>query len=136
MSRTHEQHFSELNPAFTPHADWNEHYFDAIVGNPEYYLRWLVDGSERVGFILFGLENHRFLPRKTGMIYEMYVAPAHRRKGIARICAKQAMAEMRSFSPSKIQLETVEGNAKANALWESMGFRQVSQRFVLQDEKS
>ena len=130
------QHFSELNPGFAPQPDWVEHYFDTILANPEYYLRWLMQGNERAGFILFGLENHRFLPRKTGMIYEVYVAPAFRRKGIARLCAEQAIAEMRSFSPSKIQLETMEGNAKATALWESMGFRKVSQRFVLQEDRA
>ena len=130
------QHFSELNPGFAPQPDWVEQYFDTVLANPEYYLRWLMHGNERAGFILFGLENHRFLPRKTGMIYEVYVAPAYRRKGIARLCAKQAIAEMRSFNPSKIQLETIEGNAKANALWESMGFRRVSQRFVLQEDRA
>jgi ribosomal protein S18 acetylase RimI-like enzyme len=93
----------------------------------------MMSGRERAGFMLYGIENHRFLPRTTGMIYEVYVAPQHRRKGIARICARQAIAELRSFCPSKLQLETVEGNEKANSLWQSMGFRRVSERFVLQD---
>ena len=127
------QHFSELNPEFTPHVDWSDCYFETIQSTPSYCLRWMMDGNERAGFILFGIEPHRFLPRQTGMIYEVYVAPAHRRKGIARLCARQAIAEMRAFCPSKLQLETVDGNEKANALWQSMGFRRVSERFVLQD---
>lgn len=127
------QHFSELNPEFRAHPDWTEHYFDTIQSNSGYFLRWIMSGNERAGFILFGIEKHRFLPRQTGMIYELYVTPAQRRKGIARLCARQAIAELRSFSPSKIQLETVEGNEKANALWQSMGFRRVAERFVLQD---
>lgn len=127
------QHFSELNPEFTPHVDWTDRYFETIQSTPSYCLRWMMDGSERAGFILFGIEPHRFLPRQTGMIYEVYVAPAHRRKGIARLCALQAITEMRAFCPSKLQLETVDGNEKANALWQSMGFRRVSERFVLQD---
>ena len=127
------QHFSELNPAFVPDSDWTNHYFENLQSNPNYCLRWMMSGRERAGFMLYGIENHRFLPRTTGMIYEVYVAPQHRRKGIARICARQAIAELRSFCPSKLQLETVEGNEKANSLWQSMGFRRVSERFVLQD---
>jgi UDP-2,4-diacetamido-2,4,6-trideoxy-beta-L-altropyranose hydrolase len=127
------QHFSELNPEFTPHPDWTQDYFASIQSNSAHYLRWIMRASERAGFILFGIEKHRFLPRQTGMIYELYVAPAHRRKGVARRCARQAIAELRSFNPSKIQLETVEGNAKANALWRSMGFSRVAERYVLQE---
>lgn len=127
------KHFSELNPDFTPHADWNGRYFENIQTNSNYFLRWMMKGNERAGFILFGIEKHRFLPRETGMIYEVYVAPEHRRNGIARICAAQAITELRAFCPSKIQLETVDGNEKANALWRSMGFQGVSERFVLQD---
>ena len=127
------QHFSELNPTFVPDSDWTNHYFENLQSNPNYCLRWMMSGGERAGFMLYGVENHRFLPRTTAMIYEVYVAPQHRRKGIARICARQAIAELRSFCPSKLQLETVEGNERANALWQSMGFRRVSERFVLQD---
>ena len=127
------QYFSELDAAFTPHEDWKQHYFESIQSSPEHFLRWLVDGDQRAGFILFGVERHRFLPRDTGMIYDLYVAPEHRKKGIARWCAQRALAELRSLSPTKIQLETMQGNGTANALWTSLGFRKVAERFVLRE---
>ncbi len=127
------QYFSELNPAFTPHADWREHYFENIQDSPDHFLRWIMDGTERAGFILFGVERHRFLPRETGVIYDLYVAPEYRKKGIAHRCAGQAIAELRSLGPRKIQLETVEGNGNARALWSSLGFEKVADRFVLQE---
>jgi len=105
----------------------------ATRGDDEVYRHIAMDGTERAGFILFGMERHRFLPRETGVIYDLYVAPEYRKKGIAHRCAGQAIAELRSLGPRKIQLETVEGNGNARALWSSLGFEKVADRFVLQE---
>jgi ribosomal protein S18 acetylase RimI-like enzyme len=124
-------HFSELNSSFAPEEDWKQNYFETIQANPQVFLRWIMSNGERAGFILYGLENHRFLPRKTGAVYELYIVPPFRRRGIARACAEEAIRELWTFAPSKIQLEVVEGNAGAAALWRSLGFRKVTERFVL-----
>jgi ribosomal protein S18 acetylase RimI-like enzyme len=125
------KHFSELNPSFVPQYDWKEHYFATIMANPQYFLRWIVCDEKRAGFILFGLEKHRFLPRMTGMIYEVYILPEFRRRGIATVCATEAIRELQAHAPSKIQLEVVEGRVAAAALWESLGFQKVTGRYVL-----
>ncbi|HEY4905387.1 MAG TPA: UDP-2,4-diacetamido-2,4,6-trideoxy-beta-L-altropyranose hydrolase [Candidatus Sulfotelmatobacter sp.] len=124
-------HFSELNPSFTPHDDWKRHYFETIHANPQFFLRWILCDGERAGFVLFGIEKHKFLPRKTGAVYELYVVPAFRRRGVASACAQQAIKELWALGPSKIQLEVAEGNDRAAALWRSLQFRKVSARFVL-----
>jgi UDP-2,4-diacetamido-2,4,6-trideoxy-beta-L-altropyranose hydrolase len=126
-----EQHFRELNRDFTPDQDWQDYYFDNIQKDCKYSLQWIVADGQRAGFILFGSEMHRFLPRKTGVILELFVVPEQRRRGIARVIAEQAICEMQKSCPSKIQLEVVEGNAAAVKLWKSMGFRKVTDRFVL-----
>jgi ribosomal protein S18 acetylase RimI-like enzyme len=126
-----EQHFRELNPTFTPARDWNDSYFENIKENPKYSLRWIVVDGQHVGFIIFGVEEHRFLPRKSGAIYELYVIPERRKKGIARACAEQVIEELQQFSISKIQLEVTEGNLAASELWRSLGFRKVTERLVL-----
>ncbi len=125
------RHFSELNAAFVPQDDWKEHYFANILANPQYFLRWVLCDEKRVGFILFGLENHRFLPRITGVIYELYVLPEFRRHGIAKTCALEAIRELSAHAPSKIQLEVVQGLVAASALWKSIGFQKVTDRYVL-----
>jgi UDP-2,4-diacetamido-2,4,6-trideoxy-beta-L-altropyranose hydrolase len=126
-----EQHFRELNREFTPDQDWRDYYFDNVQKDPKYSLQWIIADGQHAGFILFGSEKHRFLPRKTGVILELYVIPEQRRRGIARVIAEQAIGEMRKACPSKIQLEVVEGNTAAVKLWKSMGFRKVTDRFVL-----
>src|SRR5262249_37570214 len=128
-------HFRELNPAFTPHADWKENYFGNITENPCLFLRWVQVDGQRAGFILFGIESHRFLPRQAGAIYELYIEPGFRRSGVARNCASAAIRELQSHSPSKVQLEIMEGNTAAQKLWASLGFEKKSERWVLKDLK-
>jgi UDP-2,4-diacetamido-2,4,6-trideoxy-beta-L-altropyranose hydrolase len=125
------KHFRELNPAFRPDADWQGSYFENIQKREGCSLRWIVNDNERVGFILFGVEAHRFLPRKTGAIWELYIVPEKRRMGLAKSCAQSVIAELWKMSPSKIQLEVVDGNERAVALWESLGFQKAAARFVL-----
>jgi ribosomal protein S18 acetylase RimI-like enzyme len=126
-----EEHFRELNPRFTPAQDWKASYFDSILGNRSCSLRWVVADGRRVGFVLYGIEEHRFLPRKTGAIYELYIIPDQRRKGIARACAESVIQELWKAFPSQIQLEVVDGNRAAAELWRSLGFQKASERLVL-----
>jgi len=129
-----EENFRELNASFVPHADWVETFFDNILDNRDKILSWLLLDGEKIGFILFGLESHPFLPRKNGVVYELYVVPKHRRKGIARDAAKMAIAEMKLLRPSKIQLEVAVGNKKAAELWKSLGFKRATERYILGTE--
>lgn len=130
-----ERHFLSLNPNFKAEEDWRQCYFENILANQRLSLQWIVVDGNRAGFILFGIEAHRFLPRWTGMIYELYVEPEFRRRGIAQAVAREAIFEMKSMSTAKIQLEVAEGNTAASALWNSLGFRKVSERYVLAESK-
>jgi ribosomal protein S18 acetylase RimI-like enzyme len=130
------RHFRELNPDFVPQEDWKQHYFDRIQGNPRLSLRWVLADGHPAGFILFGTEDHAFLPRRSGIVYELYIAPEFRRRGIARACAQQAIDELQSQAPSKVQLEIMENNRGAAALWSSLGFEKVSERWVLRKSRT
>jgi UDP-2,4-diacetamido-2,4,6-trideoxy-beta-L-altropyranose hydrolase len=133
--RMAEQHFRGLNPAFSPQEDWTQHYFSRLLASPRMLARWIMVGSRRAGFALYGVEDHRFLPRLTGMIYEVFVLPEFRRMGVARTSARLAIDELQRLSPTKIQLEVMEGNDGAVALWRSLGFEKVAARFVMKKTK-
>jgi len=126
------KHFKELNPNFVPFDDWKAHYFESIQSNESIALRWITVKKKRVGFILFGVEKHRFLPRKIGAIYELYVVPKYRRRGIGRTCAGQVIDELQALRVSRIQLEVTKKNGKAASLWRQLGFEKVSERFVFE----
>ena len=125
--------FQDLNPAFVPHDDWKQHYFSGILGNPDFHLEWIQEAGTKAGFILYGIEKHRFLPRKNGAIYELYVAPEFRNHGLAKQAATQAIQVLRQQSP-KIHLEVMDGNPSAAALWKSLGFKKTTERYVLAGE--
>jgi ribosomal protein S18 acetylase RimI-like enzyme len=129
--RMAQSHFRELNPLFVPHKDWKAEYFERIARNPDFRLRWIMTGRVRAGFMLYGLEGHRFLPRTTACIYELYIVPKLRRKGLARVAAEKAILELQASAASKVQLEIMEGNRAAASLWRSLGFQKVSERWVL-----
>jgi len=126
-----ERHFRELDPNFIPAQDWKLHYFNGILGNSRLSLRWVVARGRHAGFILFGIEKHFVLPRQSGVVYELYIAPEFRRQGIARACALQAIGELQRHNPSKVQLEIMENNRAGVALWASLGFGKTSERWVL-----
>jgi len=125
------QHFCELNPNFLPEEDWKNSYFETILANPDNRLRWIELGAAKVGFILFGLESHRFLPRRRGVIFELYVRPDHRRQGAALAAATKAIAELKSAGLPNVQLEVMSGNRGAVTFWKSLGFEQATERYVL-----
>jgi UDP-2,4-diacetamido-2,4,6-trideoxy-beta-L-altropyranose hydrolase len=129
-----ERHFRELDPDFIPAEDWKLKYFENILSKKCLSLCWVLARGCRVGFVLFGIEEHVVLPRRTGVIYELYVLPEFRRKGIARASALQAIQELQRHSPSKVQLEIMENNRGAAALWASVGFQKVAERWVLRKE--
>ena len=128
-------HFSELDSGFVPAEDWKAAYFETILANPQFFLRWIFCDTQRAGFILFGLEPHRFLPRQTGAVYELFVLPEFRQRGVAKACALDAIRELWTHGPSKIQLEVLEGRGAAAALWKSVGFRKVTDRLVLTESR-
>ena len=131
-----ERLFHGLNANFVPQSDWKQGYFENILANARLSLRWITVDGRRAGFVLFGLEAHRFLPRFSGMIFELYIEPEFRRKGIAQAVARQVIQELKAQSPAKIQLEVMEGNHAAAALWVSLGFRKVSERYVLTETEN
>ncbi|HVN19620.1 MAG TPA: GNAT family N-acetyltransferase [Dongiaceae bacterium] len=128
-----EAYFRELNPDFVPSDDWREMYFARLQHSPDLYLRWICGGAQRMGFVIYGIERHRFLPRTTGCVYEMYILPQFRGSGVGKRAGGEVICILRRFGPSKIQLEIACGNASATLFWQTLGFRKVSERYVLDE---
>jgi ribosomal protein S18 acetylase RimI-like enzyme len=130
------QHFCELNPNFVATEDWNRYYFDRILENPKLCLRWIMTDHTRGGFILFGVEDHIFLPQRNGVVYELYVLPAFRRRGIAGASAELAIDQLQQCKPSKIHLDIMQDNRSAAEFWATLGFARVAERWVLRRTKT
>jgi ribosomal protein S18 acetylase RimI-like enzyme len=124
-------YFKELNPNFVAGADWQASYFSRLKNSSDTHLNWIRCDGERAGFAIYGVEGHRFLPRKNGYVYEFYIQPRFRRSGIGREAAEQVLGALRQLEPARIQLEITSGNSIAAEFWQSFGFDKVAERYVL-----
>lgn len=59
------------------------------------------------------------------MIRDLYVAPAHRRAGVARALLDHVVAEARAAGALRVSLQTEPGNVSAQSLYAAAGFRRV-----------
>jgi ribosomal protein S18 acetylase RimI-like enzyme len=124
-------YFKELNRDFVADADWQASYFSRLKSSSDTHLHWIHCNGERAGFAIYGIEGHRFLPRKNGYVYEFYVQPRFRRSGIGREAAGKVLGALRQLDPARIQLEITAGNSVAVEFWETFGFGKVAERYVL-----
>jgi len=125
-------YYKELNPAFVPHEHWKERFLESILSDSNMFLRWITVDQEKIGFVLYGLRPHRYMPVKIGWIYEIYVQSNWRGLGLGRECVWLVINEMRRLGVSKIQLEVIVGNERALEFWQKLGFIKVSDRFHLE----
>jgi ribosomal protein S18 acetylase RimI-like enzyme len=62
-----------------------------------------------------------------GVVTEVSVAPAHRRRGLARALLTRALGAMLARGVDTVRLQVRAGNAPAVALYESLGFRRLKE---------
>lgn len=95
-------------------------YFDAYWVEPERTPFVIVDGGEVVGLC--------FLRDNGGQwkIAEFYVAPGHRRRGVAAAAVAELVAYCRAHGTHReLVATTLRGNDGALAFWRRQGFRTV-----------
>ncbi len=105
---------------------WEAHFRKKI----EPYLegnrteKWIAESPEReiVGYLILG-ESGFLTPETHGFIYDIWVAPDHRGKGIGKFLVDWASEWARRRGYRKIKLEVAETNARARHLYESVGYR-------------
>ena len=90
----------------------------------DYWCRWdlmahvaTLASGELVGFAISGAMGQGEV-----FLYELYVAAAHRRRGLARVLLK--LAQESSPSLVTVKLEVHEANTIARAFYKHMGFRE------------
>jgi ribosomal protein S18 acetylase RimI-like enzyme len=127
-------YFKEATPGFEPQEDFKKYFFPGMF-KPNIFCDWVVRNGKRVGFVIFGVEDHLFLPRKTGFFYAFYIVPEARKGSVAPLVMQECCRVLDTFHPSKIQLEVIEGNEEAHRIWTWMGFRRVSSKYFLLDRK-
>lgn len=80
-----------------------------------------VDG-EVVGVVTFVLVRGLFHGKKSGVIQEASVAPAHQNKGVGRALLEAAIARIKQHDVAEISISTGFENERAAHLYRSLGF--------------
>src|SRR5258708_12612793 len=124
--------FKEPIPGSEPQEDFKKYFFDGMF-KPNIFCDWVVRNGTRVGFVIFGIEDHLFLPRKTGFFYAFYIVPEARKGPVASLVMQECCRGLDTYHPSKIQLEVIEGNEEANTICTWVGFLRVSSNYYLPD---
>ncbi len=121
MTSTHVSQAAALE-ALCFSAPWSEKRLRAELDNP--LALWLVavEGGEVVGYI-----GSQTVLGETDMM-NLAVAPACRRRGIARGLVLALMDTLREQGSHSLTLEVRRSNSPARALYESLGFAQVGLR--------
>ena len=91
-------------------------------GRTEAYVAESPDGG-LLGYIMLG-EGGGFLTSEPhGFIFDVWIAPAHRGKGLGKYLVAWAAEWARARGYRKIKLEVAETNARARHVYEELGFR-------------
>ncbi|WP_034747719.1 GNAT family N-acetyltransferase [Halalkalibacter wakoensis] len=85
----------------------------------------LTNQGNMYGWILVGQTKTPIDPEPVGMILELYVLPAYRKKGYGELLMNSAMEYLRNQHFKKVQLNVFAGN-RAKQLYEELGFKDVS----------
>lgn len=85
---------------------------------------WIAEdpAGELLGYLLLG-ESGWLTPEPHGFIYDVWVAPPHRGKGVGKSLVTWAAEWARTKGYRKIKLEVADSNARARHVYEELGFR-------------
>jgi len=87
------------------------------------YLGYAPAASERAsGFVHLYPSFDSLAMKPRWILYDLYVAPESRRRGLARALMNRAAALARETGASHLALETAKDNLQAQALYEQLGY--------------
>ena len=117
----------DLDPFFTRSENGHENFLKWVAGELEEGTGALFvaeDSGEICGYIKIGVSNYPpvFMMDKFGMISDIAVAVAHRRKGIGEALIEKAMEWFRTEGLDRIEMRVSSRNSLGLGFWEKMGF--------------
>ncbi len=138
LSRLTHAYFTELqqyDDAIHFAEGWETYYrhrMESGLGAPHFFVRGLRMDKEAVGFIMFGYRDEpMWRKRRRGYLSNIYVVPAHRRRGLGNFMVKGALQTLRQMDVEVVELDVYVTNDTGRRFWESFGFSPFKQRLRL-----
>ena len=84
------------------------------------------EGVGPVGFVLLRsrVERPLWTPRRTAIIYDLYVRPDWRRRGVGTALLEEAMKIVRQEGATHVRISALADNEPALRLYKKLGFRE------------
>ncbi len=109
------------------HETWEKHFRKRI----ESYIdgdrteAWVAEdpAGAFLGYLIVGPGGGFLTPEMHGFVWDVWVAPEHRGKGVGKFLIQWAVDWARRQGYGKLKLEVAESNVSARQLYEEMGFR-------------
>ena len=100
-----------------------ERLVSAFVADPSLGRLWLIERDGRsVGYVALVFGWSFEYRGRDGIVDELYVAPAARRRGLARAALQALLAEAAALGLCAVHLEVERESAPAERLYRSLGF--------------
>lgn len=118
---------ASLDAHFALAADWEKvlrQQFKMTVRQPDKLWLLVKEGNQAVGLVIAGIhtDSPLFQARRWVEVQALYVAPSHRRHGIARRLLKRVYAWAERQGLARIELFVTASNTRAQAVYADEGF--------------
>ena len=125
-------HMEARNPALwalsRKHADERPAFYRKMIEDPDAKLIVIEDENSRtiIGMALGRKMRHdEYVPEKSGRIDDVWIDPAHRRKGLCTALVTKLIEFFAEDNIEALVLDYAHGNTEAEAVWSKLGFQVV-----------
>lgn len=103
--------------------------FKGILDRGGYYLVDRNEDDSLSGWILLGENNDYFTDKKHGFIYDVYVLPQYRGKGISKKLLNEGKAEFKKQGYEEVRLNVFASNF-AKEIYKNLGYKELNSIMV------
>ncbi|MFL6737152.1 MAG: GNAT family N-acetyltransferase [Sphingomonas sp.] len=123
-----EHHEFDARRFLAPEPGLPERYGEFLVSQisrPEMVVLVAEVSGKRVGYAFGGMEGTDYMALRgpAGVLYDLVVDPAHRRRGVGSALMNAALETLGALGAPRVLLSTAERNQGAQALFAKAGFR-------------
>jgi ribosomal protein S18 acetylase RimI-like enzyme len=139
--RAEHEHLEQIAPLFDAYRVFYEQssdleaaraYLQARLSNLESVIFLALAGGTPAGFTQLHPSFSSVSLQRTWILYDLFVHPEARQRGVGRALMKRAHAFARATGAKTVELSTAVDNHKAQALYESMGYVRDEQFYYYQ----
>lgn len=108
--------------SFPLDAEWAAHAFESVIDEPAFGAVWILEsGGATAGHVVLSVRFAMEFGGLTAYIDDLFVRPAHRRKGVARAGLEALFAECQRRGCRAVHVEVGSDNHAAIALYRGYG---------------